>query len=332
MANWQGFILTEKGLNLQAKINAGLATLNFTKISIGSGSSSSSLTDLVKREKDLTIASCTVDGSTVKLVSTLTNTGITKPFKERELGLFATDPDDGEIMFAYMMDPDPDTMPAEGSTTAVSKRMTLNLTFSNTGNVSAVLDSGQLVTFADIKTATNDAEFDDNSDSKITSTSWVRGILNNWKSFKISQVSDFAEGIIQKLALTSTVTAINALQTNSWFGQLLKMVLTTSGVKYNIAQNGYVCLGSFFGGLIIQWGSSVLNINGMTQSVQLPIAINLALAANVSMRSGDFPGYVACPYWSECTQNTINITPDYEINQGYAGTGQAVVTWILLAV
>lgn len=274
MANWQGFILTEKGLNLQAKINAGLATLNFTKISIGSGSSSSSsLTDLVKREKDLTIASCTVDGSTVKLVSTLTNTGITKPFKERELGLFATDPNDGEIMFAYMMDPDPDTMPAEGSTTVVSKRMTLNLTFSNTGNVSAVLDSGQLVTFADIKTATNDAEFDDNSDSKITSTSWVRGILNNWKSFKISQVSDFAEGIIQKLALTSTVTAINALQTNSWFGQLLKMVLTTSGVKYNIAQNGYVCLGSFFGGLIIQWGITEAPINKVVQ-VSLPIAFN----------------------------------------------------------
>ena len=254
MANWQGFTLTEKGLKLQAKINAGLATLNFTKISIGSGSSNSSLTDLVKREKDLTIASCTVDGSIVKLVSTLTNTGITKPFKERELGLFATDPDDGEIMFAYMMDTDPDTMPAEGSTTVVSKRMTLNLTFSNTGNVSAVLDSGQLVTFADIKTATNDAEFNDNSDSKITSTSWVRGILNHWRSFKVSQVSDFAEGIIQKLALTSAITAISSLQTNSWFGQLLKMVLTASGVKYNIAQNGYVCLGSFFGGLIIQWG------------------------------------------------------------------------------
>lgn len=276
MANWQGFTLTEKGLNLQAKINAGLATLNFTKISIGSGSSNSSLTDLVKREKDLTIASCTVDGSIVKLVSTLTNTGITKPFKERELGLFATDPNDGEIMFAYMTDTDPDTMPAEGSTTVVSKRMTLNLTFSNTGNVSAVLDSGQLVTFADIKTATNDAEFNDNSDSKITSTSWVRGILNNWKSFKISQVSDFAEGIIQKLALTSTVTAINALQTNSWFGQLLKMVLTASGVKYNIAQNGYVCLGSFFGGLIMQWGL-IPDRTGATYVCTLPITVSKGL-------------------------------------------------------
>lgn len=284
MANWQGFTLTEKGLQLQAKINAGLATLHFTKISIGSGSSSSSsssLTDLVKREKDLTIASCTVDGSIVKLVSTLTNTGITKPFKERELGLFATDPDDGEIMFAYMTDTDPDTMPAEGSATVVSKRMTLNLAFSNTGNVSAVLDSGQLVTFADIKTATNDLKLKDNSDSKIASTSWVRGLLNHWKSFKVSQVSDFAEGIIQKLALTSAITAISSLQTNSWFGQLLKMVLTASGVKYHIADNGYVCLGSFFGGLIIQWIKCDLSRRDST-TITPPLNMNTCFCGTAS--------------------------------------------------
>ena len=285
MANWQGFTLTEKGLQLQAKINAGLATLHFTKISIGSGSSSSSsLTDLVKREKDLTIASCTVDGSIVKLVSTLTNTGITKPFKERELGLFATDLDDGEIMFAYMTDTDPDTMPAEGSATVVSKRLTLNLAFSNTGNVSAVLDSGQLVTFADIKTATNDLKLKDNSDSKIASTSWVRGLLNHWKSFKVSQVSDFAEGIIQKLALTSAITAISSLQTNSWFGQLLKMVLTASGVKYNIAQNGYVCLGSFFGGLIIQWGVTATNDSGFSTWVYPLNYPNRVLAISMAIQ------------------------------------------------
>lgn len=320
MANWQGFTLTEKGLNLQAKINAGLATLNFTKISIGSGSSNSSLTDLVKREKDLTIASCTVDGSIVKLVSTLTNTGITKPFKERELGLFATDPNDGEIMFAYMTDTDPDTMPAEGSTTVVSKRITLNLTFSNTGNVSAVLDSGQLVTFADIKTATNDAEFNDNSDSKITSTSWVRGILNNWKSFKISQVSDFAEGIIQKLALTSTVTAINALQTNSWFGQLLKMVLTASGVKYNIAQNGYVCLGSFFGGLIMQWGL-IPDRTGATYVCTLPITVSKGLL----VLAGD-PGVAAISYGASFKTNAsveiFSSQPTWKQSTFYLAVGE----------
>ena len=80
-----------------------------------------------------------------------------------------------------------------------------------------------------------------------------------------------------------------------------------------------------------QWGSNALNLNGATQEIALPLNINYAAAAVMTMRSGDFPGYVACPYWSECSTSTIRITPDYEIGQGYAGTGQANVTWILLS-
>lgn len=81
-----------------------------------------------------------------------------------------------------------------------------------------------------------------------------------------------------------------------------------------------------------QWGTNVLNLNGLTQEIPLPLNITYAVAAVMTMRSGDFPGYVACPYWSECTTSTIRITPDYEIGQAYAGTGQAGVTWILLSV
>lgn len=91
------------------------------------------------------------------------------------------------------------------------------------------------------------------------------GRINIWnavkKQFEVvhpetetARITDFADGIVQKLALTSAMTAVTALQTDSWFGKLLKMALTASGVKYNIAQNGYVCFGSLFGGLIIQWG------------------------------------------------------------------------------
>lgn len=56
------------------------------------------------------------------------------------------------------------------------------------------------------------------------------------------------------------------------------------------------------------------------------------MAAVMTMRSGDFPGYVACPYWSECAKDAIMITPDYETDQGYTGTGKSTVTWILLAI
>lgn len=81
----------------------------------------------------------------------------------------------------------------------------------------------------------------------------------------------------------------------------------------------------------LQWGSNIINLNGVTQEITLPLNINYAAAAVATMRSGDFPGYVACPYWSECTQTSIKITPDYEIGQGYTGTAQAAVAWILIS-
>lgn len=197
MSNWQGFTLTENGLKLQAKVNAGQATLQFTKIAVGSGSSSSSSSraELVKKEKDLTIASCTVDGSVVKIETTLNNQGVTTAFKEREMGLYARDPDAGEILFAYMTDNDPDTMPAAGSTTVISKHLTLALTFSNTGDVSAVLDDKQIMHFRDLQTIAADKEVATDNDSKAASTSWVRGLLNKWKSFNVSQISDFTKNV-----------------------------------------------------------------------------------------------------------------------------------------
>lgn len=69
-------------------------------------------------------------------------------------------------------------------------------------------------------------------------------------------ITDWHESVIGSLASKVLPTVVSELTTDSVMGKLMKMLLTASGVKYSIDTNGYVCLGSFFGGLIIQWGQS----------------------------------------------------------------------------
>ena len=153
MANWTGFSMTNRGAELQAKVNAGSTTLTFTKLALGSGEAEGSLenmTELVHKEMDMTIKGISNEGNIVTLKSTITNEGISQAFYAREMGLYATDPDLGEILYAVQTDQKPDNIPAEGSATVVSEDFTAHLIMSNTGSVSAVLDTGALITLGDL--------------------------------------------------------------------------------------------------------------------------------------------------------------------------------------
>lgn len=94
----------------------------------------------------------------------------------------------------------------------------------------------------------------------------LKSILHHWNSTnktydtlhpetEAAQVTDWHKSVIGSLASKVLPTVVSELTTDSVMGKLMKMLLTASGVKYSINANGYVCLGSFFGGLIIQWGS-----------------------------------------------------------------------------
>jgi len=96
----------------------------------------------------------------------------------------------------------------------------------------------------------------------------LKSILHHWNSTskaydtlhpetEAAQVTDWHESIIGSLASKVLPTVVSELTTDSVMGKLIKMLLTASGVKYSIDTNGYVKFGSFFGGLIIQWGANV---------------------------------------------------------------------------
>lgn len=97
-------------------------------------------------------------------------------------------------------------------------------------------------------------------------------------------ITDWHESIIGSLASKVLPTVVSELTTDSVLGKLMKMLLTASGVKYSIDTNGYVCLGSFFGGLIIQWGYET-DISSKEKYIPLPIAYpttGLSLAVAVT--------------------------------------------------
>lgn len=99
----------------------------------------------------------------------------------------------------------------------------------------------------------------------------LKGILHHWNKTssaydtihpetEVAQVADWNAGIVNTLASTGLSNLVNVLSSDSLLALLIKKVFDAMGVKYSLSQNGYVCFGSLFGGLIIQWGETANSV------------------------------------------------------------------------
>ena len=264
MAKFANLTFTSKGTQMLVQAQNS-HTLTFTCGKLGSGvladsDDISKFTDLKSPKMTLPIVSVD-DSNEEKLVLTFdtSNTELEEGFVSREIGIFAKLDNGSETLYAYSnAGNNYDYIPSK-DTPSDENRLVVNLVVSSSANISVQIDKSIVYTHkSDVEEmiAAHDA-----SDTAHE---------NRFKLFE--KISDFADDIIKKLALTTAITAITALETDSWFGQLLKMVLTASGVKYNIAQNGYVCFGSFFGGLILQWGIVFMQSDKKSTAFTYPIA------------------------------------------------------------
>ena len=128
----------------------------------------------------------------------------------------------------------------------------------------------------------------------------LKGILHHWnkttKSYdtihpetEVAQITNWNQGIVNTLASTALGTLVNTLTSDSLLATMIQKVLTATGVKYNMAQNGYICLGSLFGGLIIQWGiSDVIKIRDENSQVTqlFPVAVSTYLCGQATIFAG----------------------------------------------
>lgn len=248
MAEWSNATMTDAGADLQAKVNAGKTKLTFTKIKVGSGVNATNplaLTDVISSKWETTNFVVKQEGKIVSVDTFITNTGIHEAFRMSEIGLFAQDPDKGEILYAYLTDPEPDRMPAEGGSVVVSQELTIGMVFSNTGNVSLTVNMGALVTHEQLTEAVKQHNDDTNAHG---------GLLQNLKT----QLSTHNTDISSHPAITAMIAKI--LGATNWQENPvatlkdIKNLLGMGGiVAQRLEENGFV---KFANGFTIQWGVS----------------------------------------------------------------------------
>lgn len=149
----EGTIITKKGMQLISKLLASGNTLTFTKVEIGSGhvedgTDLESMTQLVAYVRDGHIAKCFPSPSKniASVVCQISSIGTDEGFVATEAGLYAEDPDEGEILYAYLdMWDDPQYIYAESNSISKFFEITMSVVISKVENVTAVISPYSMI-------------------------------------------------------------------------------------------------------------------------------------------------------------------------------------------
>ena len=269
MANLQGYELTVTGRALLAKAGTGACTLNFTKVKLGADETS--LNDLINKTdlvgtniKQIDIVGSKANEATFTIIATVTNSGMQNNFLIRQVGIFAkgvaaTNPGTGvtpedisETLFAVAYDTQPDIIPAE-SITPYTRQFNANMTVTNVEQCHVTLTPAGVVTVQVLNNHNDNSEAHGNLIKRIFGSASatmdsVKTSVQNWCKESIASIFGIASAT--QTNVKNKILEYAQEQINSW--------LETLGIRYNIAQNGYICLGKLFGDAIIQWGSYLL--------------------------------------------------------------------------
>nr|DAT57941.1 MAG TPA: tail collar fiber protein [Caudoviricetes sp.] len=152
MATWDNVVYTTLGLNLMAKLQTG-ATLEITR-AIGSDGHVSAdalpaLTEITAKQT-LTLSDAIYKGNGQALLPvTLYNRGLTEGYPLRQIGIYATDPDDGEVLMLVAQSETPDTIPTELASPDFVVNFSFHIALGNAGRINVTYSLTDMATKAD---------------------------------------------------------------------------------------------------------------------------------------------------------------------------------------
>lgn len=284
MSKWNAWVLTKKGRALYAKVDAGRTKLVLTKMALGDGAPSEleNCTELTNKVIDMGVTSIAVENETTCTVEAALNTAaLTDTLTVREWGLYATDPDEGEILLGIATDSEPDRVEPNGGVAAYEQTMSMTLVTSAAANVTVNINSSVLASMDALK----------DSEAKLTAKIPTKtSQLANDSNF----VAADAEGNVTVSGELTAAKVYNAVY-NDYAEFFLRGEETQAGDIIALDENGaerYVkatensrCVvgvhsedfAQIIGGMKVATGDDVLQAN-------LPNFIPIALAGRVLVR------------------------------------------------
>lgn len=164
---FENAVITQKGQLLQSKLVTG-GTLSFTNAKTGAGTvavedlvSQTSVTQIKQTLQFTTRPTYREDG-TVRLKFSVKNDGVTTGYDMHQIGLYATDPQDGEILYALLQSSTPISVPSESELDGFTVEFNVGVTYSNADTVTVVVDPAGVEYEANKVFEINDENREDN--------------------------------------------------------------------------------------------------------------------------------------------------------------------------
>lgn len=286
-------LLTTAGRQMIVDSQGG-STLTFTRVALGDGvlaqgQDQSALTAIISEKLSANISSYTDnEDGTFSLIFSVNNSTLDVGFMHREIGIMAKVDDGEEQLYAYTNAGTAATFLYDKTTPIQERVVRIDFVVGSAENLSVEIDGSvvyptrgevqQMIGAHDSSAASHPLTINDTvvpvSDSAPLAT-----ILNNiatmLKQVKGDNDWKTAPGISLAAILGDFATNLS-VTTDPDTGVFTCASLGITGL---MAQNGYICLGKLFGGLILQWGfhqhyplsTVVLPISYTTQYI--PVAV-----------------------------------------------------------